>query len=736
MTSYMRRMVWVGVCVLCAAAAHAGEVNALAKSVPAETLLFASFDGKNPATAKTALLSLLNEPEVKALLEGPLAELQKFLAGEAVKQGGPDPEVLAPLFATRLGLAFVGLAPPAEEGMPPRVELLLLAEVGQGDTPAAKSVNLLLDMLKARIGLAPDAFKPTQVGGVKAMQADLNGTPVTYLTTAQGLFLLGSNDAVTKALDANTTKLSDAKDFQRVREVTGGQELLLLHYAHGPALQRFGMFLPPDVGSFLTNREFGLANVQSLSLAFSPDGPGFRCTAFLRVTGERQGLLQVLAGKPLNPALVKMAPKGTAFFLARSLDVGALWDFITGQIAKEPGAKEEMDKSAFQVLAKANQAVGFDIRKDLIGSLGDEFAVFAPNFTAVVKMKDAEKFKTCVNKLLATMAQEMAKDRDFAGAVLKLNTMPYQGKTITYVDGMRAPLFFQPCYILQGDYAVFALSPMALKDYLQTMTRGETLADQADFQTVRRRMGADASGLYYADSKPLLLSVYEIMPWLLGSAKMVPPEFAAMVPDSAKLPPSSLIARHLFGSTAAFRPLPDGLLAESYSPLGLPLPPEIRQGGLATTAILAGMLLPALTKARTEARSVQSMNNLRQIGMAAMMYATENDGRFPTSLQVLSKKYIEHPKIFLHPNSGTQPRAGRFVTDFDSIFDLANKAIHQNDAPANLPMAWDKRAFSPEGRSVVFFDGSVRRVSEREFQTLMTVRVEPFIKKMKEAKAE
>ncbi len=50
---------------------------------------------------------------------------------------------------------------------------------------------------------------------------------------------------------------------------------------------------------------------------------------------------------------------------------------------------------------------------------------------------------------------------------------------------------------------------------------------------------------------------------------------------------------------------------------------------IAIIAILAGMLLPALSRAKTKAHSIMCMNNLKQLMVAWMMYADDNMGVLP-----------------------------------------------------------------------------------------------------------
>ena len=186
-------------------------------------------------------------------------------------------------------------------------------------------------------------------------------------------------------------------------------------------------------------------------------------------------------------------------------------------------------------------------------------------------------------------------------------------------------------------------------------------------------------------------------------------------------------------------------------------------------SILAGFLLPAFSTAREKARQSTCTNNLKQMGMAFVMYAADNYEKYPGSkddmictiaLHYGESNYLGHERIYPdyinNPVTFWCPSAkGRGITKLTAPETLSTSIINTttgancfdanvgatlnpkrsysfvwgltvaNSATTPIPVACDSDSYSiviantrtsnhSKGANVLYIDGSVQWISYRE----------------------
>src|SRR2546428_13025080 len=76
---------------------------------------------------------------------------------------------------------------------------------------------------------------------------------------------------------------------------------------------------------------------------------------------------------------------------------------------------------------------------------------------------------------------------------------------------------------------------------------------------------------------------------------------------------------------------------------------------IAIIAILAGLLLPALAKAKAKAAQAYCLNNLKQLGYGMMMYITDNQDTFPGTGSRNTYGYHKEDWIYWRTNTALYP---------------------------------------------------------------------------------
>jgi prepilin-type processing-associated H-X9-DG protein len=388
--------------------------------------------------------------------------------------------------------------------------------------------------------------------------------------------------------------------------------------------------------------------------------------------------------------------------------------------AFDAGTATQIDQAIEQI----NMAVGMDIQKDLLRSFGDEWAYYVDpavagngivGATLVNRLRSPAKAEASIDKLEKFINAIV--DAQLAGEKPKMSIAFRQAKfDQTTVHYLGLPLL-QPAWAVSDGNLYIALYPEVVAAAARHVSaKGESITDNPDFTNLRRRFGEHhASSFEFTDLPRLVPNTYSS--WVVISHLAGAGDLFGVPAPTLILPSLGKMMTHLAPAGEISWADADGLHFSALSPFpgSEILASDPTSMSAAQVPVLISILLPALNKARQQAQQVKSAANLKNIGLAAQIYANnQKNGAFPKDFAVMMKETDLTVDIFVNPRTNTAaPREApkeqqlAWVRDqSDYVWNGAGKK--STTVGGDDPIAWEKPEGLTGGINILFGDGHVQ----------------------------
>ncbi|MCA9087125.1 MAG: DUF1559 domain-containing protein, partial [Planctomycetaceae bacterium] len=290
------------------------------------------------------------------------------------------------------------------------------------------------------------------------------------------------------------------------------------------------------------------------------------------------------------------------------------------------GAADQIDPA----LAEVERELGINLEEDLFDVLGNIHCLYTDSMhgsfglgsAIAISVKDEAALRQTLGTALGRIEGE-ARGEVVIGDVQKGT------RDFLTINIPKFPVFVPTISVNEG-WLVIGLNTQAVEAfYLRKDGRLPKWEPNAAYQAALAEVPQKFSAISAMDPSDTYRMLLGVAPTLVGLAELGIRESREFAPgfqmpiDAADFPPAELVTMPLFPNVTVTEVTDDGVRTVSRTSLpGFPLAGGNVSGasGVATTAVLVALLLPAVQQARQAARRAQSKNNLKQMGLAMHNY--------------------------------------------------------------------------------------------------------------------
>jgi hypothetical protein len=350
----------------------------------------------------------------------------------------------------------------------------------------------------------------------------------------------GEPDAAVKRALASTPRLNDSPLFKKVQEFKEFKTVGRGFLSVSALMQRVAKADPQAPAVLET---LGLNGIKDITFQCGFDGPALRNLVLADIPGPRKGLAQLASAKPFKLDDLPALPADLTAFTALRADAGALFDGGVELVEKLLPPNEAPAVKAG--IATANQAIGIDIRKDLIGALGtlvvscsapaDGGLIFGQSL--MIQVKDEKQFTKAMDQTLKGLSV-------ISGGELRVKQRAYRGVMLNTVHVRERGFFLTPTYAVHKGWLVVAMTPQPVQGFV-LRSAGELPAwkPNAEIQAALGKLPAQHSIVSVSDPRSTVKLMLSAAP-LFGQGIMS--EIRGTELDFPLLPNGDEFARHLF----------------------------------------------------------------------------------------------------------------------------------------------------------------------------------------------
>ncbi|HEY7328996.1 MAG TPA: hypothetical protein VH592_15240 [Gemmataceae bacterium] len=548
--------------------------------LPASTQIYLRWDGVDAhkeAYGKTSLGRMM-KGDTGAFIAGVFDKLQtssaslftvetlrRGLEPKVLKKMQADAKAAAKLFP-QLGKHGFILAAQLRQLDPPQGDVFLILP-GMGEEP-----DPLFGALRLAIGLGQGEIKEKNIEGRTVSSLELPPVNLAWWAEGKHAVLALSTDKpeiVVKNMAARERiPLTEQALFRRVagfkKFETDARAFLDVS-----AFVQMGAKRGKEVARLLD--DLGVMGLRGLVLYSGFEGRSVRGLIEWDMPGPRKGLLTLMSGKPFQMSDVPPLPPDVVSWNMSNLDTAAFYDTAYKAAEQIVALLSPDDLPKIKEFTKqANTLLGVDVRKDLLGSLGNRFATYTSPADGVlffgtsllVHVKDADKLQGTLEQIIKNLGAA-------SGLSVRIKKRDYRGVTLHEVYVQEKGFIFVPTYAIHKDWLVLSWYPQSVQAFV-LRSKGELTVWKPTEQTRESlsKLPQEFTSITFNDPRPSLSFLMSVAPLIAGAISSFSPGLNFEV---GSLPPTQEVTKHLYPNIAITSDDGKLLRQESLDSLALPL---------------------------------------------------------------------------------------------------------------------------------------------------------------------